>query len=214
MNKLFGLALLTVFILGSIGTVLAFDDNNIFPVAAYDMLDPESEDYVSTAYILDVRTPAEWYWVGHPGKDKCGNGAFLEETVRKVINIPWNLWEYVPQDKEYKKIPNRFFNEEVVRQFAPGDTIIIMCRSGKRSVIALEELEDSAHPACKRLEELGYYSIYNMLGGFEGGRNALTNSANCQHRTKPEGWKNNGLPYVDNDKGIWTPRQRGRSLSE
>jgi rhodanese-related sulfurtransferase len=128
------------------------------------MLDPESEDYVSTAYILDVRTPAEWYWVGHPGKDKCGNGAFFEETVRKVINIPWNLWEYVPQDKEYKKIPNRFFNEEVVRQFAPGDTIIIMCRSGKRSVIALEELEDSAHPACKRLEELGYYSIYNMLG--------------------------------------------------
>ncbi|MDL1979776.1 MAG: hypothetical protein LWX52_17130, partial [Deltaproteobacteria bacterium] len=39
-----------------------------------------------------VLGPAEWYWVGHPGKDKCENGAFLEDTVRKVINIPWYLY--------------------------------------------------------------------------------------------------------------------------
>ncbi|MCK4485885.1 MAG: hypothetical protein KAU38_03880 [Desulfobacterales bacterium] len=213
MKRLFSLALLTVFILASIGTVSAFE--NIFPGDAYDMLDPENTAYKPDAYILDVRTPAEWYWVGHPGKDKCDNGAFLEEPVRKVINIPWYVWEYVPQDKKYdRKIPNRFFDEEVVRQFDPGDIIIVMCRSGKRSVSASEELEEPTHPACKRLEELGYYNIYNMLGGFEGGRNKATDPANCQHRTKDEGWKNKGLPYVDNDKGIWTPQQRGRSLAE
>lgn len=87
-----------------------------------------SPAYDPNAHILDVRTPAEWYWVGHPGKDKCGNGAFLEEPIRKVINIPWYLWEYVPQDKKHDRhIPNRFFDEEVVRQFGPaGPTRIIV----------------------------------------------------------------------------------------
>lgn len=225
MKKLFSLALVMVFILCGVATVSAYTD--IIPEVAYAMVedpvgfpipDTDPQEYYpegTVAYILDVRTPAEWYWVGHPGKDKCENGAFLEEPVRKVISIPWYVWKYVPQDEKYdRKIPNRFFDEEVVRQFNPGDIIIVMCRSGKRSVSASEELEEPTHPACKRLEELGYYNIYNMLGGFEGGRNKATDPANCQHRTKDEGWKNKGLPYVDNDKGIWTPQQRGRSLAE
>lgn len=216
MKRLFSLALLTVFILASIGTVSAFE--NISPGDAYDMLDPESTTYEPDAYILDVRTPAEWYWVGHPGVEKCyaekcgegdpvsTEGSFLEG---KVINIPWHLWEYVPQGEKYdRKIPNRFFDEEVVRQFDADDIIIIMCRSGKRSVSASEELEDPTHPACKRLEELGFYDIYNMLGGFEGGKDR------CCYRTKDQGWENTGLPYNYSDKGIWTPQQRGRSLAK
>jgi hypothetical protein len=107
-------------------------------------------------------------------------------------------------------IPNRFFDEEVVRQFDSGDIIIVMCRSGSRSEKASGELEDPSGPACKRLEKLGYDNIYNMLEGFEGGRNKDdTGPVNCHHRTKDEGWKNKGLPYVDNDKGIWTPQQNG-----
>ena len=214
MKRLFSLVVALVFILCGMATASAYTD--ITPEEAYDMLDPASGTYDPDAYILDVRTPAEWYWVGHPGKDKCGNGAFLEEPIRKVINIPWYLWKYVPQDKEYdRKIPNRFFDEEVARQFDPDDIIIVMCRSGKRSVKASEELEEPSGPACKRLEELGYYNIYNMLEGFEGGRNKTeTDPANCHHRTLDEGWKNKGLPYVDNGKGIWTPQQRGRSLVE
>lgn len=216
MKRLFSLALLTVFILASIGTVSAFD--NILPGDAYDMLNPANEGgvlnplypYDPNAYVLDVRTPAEWYWVGHPGMDKCDNGDFLEEPIRKVINIPWHLWEYVPQEEKYDStIPNRFFDEEVVRQFDTNDIIIIMCRSGSRSVSASEELEDPTHPACKRLEELGYYNIYNMLGGFEGGKDS------CGYRTKDNGWKKIGaapLPYNYSDTGIWNPSQKGRKL--
>jgi len=193
-------------------TVSAYTD--ISPDDAYKMIDPLSSTYNPNTYILDVRTPAEWNWVGHPGKEICKNegnpdivrGAFLEEPVRKVIHIPWKLWEYVPQDQKYEEIPNKFFDEEVVRQFSRYDTIIIMCRSGSRSKSASEELEDPTHPACKRLEELGFYSIYNMPEGFEGGKDA------CGYRTLYKGWKNKGLPYNYSTEGIWIPQQKGRSL--
>lgn len=212
-KNLGGLALLFALILGGgIGQVSAYDD--IYPEEAYAMLDPKVNDHdVSNVYILDVRTPAEWYWVGHPGKDKCDNGAFLEE---KVINIPWKVWTFDPSTQKYVMKLNRFFEEEVVRQFSRDDTIIIMCRSGGRSVDAALELEDTdSVRAAKRLEELGYYNIFNMLEGFEGGGNKTDQDpANCQHRTLDQGWKNKGLPYIDNDSGIWIPRQRGRSLVE
>ena len=97
---MFGFALVLAFMLSGIATVFAYEE--IEPEVAYDMVKD-----IENAYILDVRTPEEWYYVGHPGKDKCGHGAFLEEPTRKVINIPWELWEYVPQDKKYDKRPDR-----------------------------------------------------------------------------------------------------------
>lgn len=226
MKRLFSLVVALVFLLGGMATVKAditpvpdHEYQDITPEQAYEMVeDPTDFGYPpgTVAYILDVRTPAEWYWVGHPGvekcyEEKCGEGDpvstrgdFLEG---KVIHIPWYLWEYVPQDQKYdRRIPNRFFDEEVVRQFDPDDVIITMCRSGKRSVSASEELEDPTHPAYKRLEELGYYNLYNMEEGFEGGTNE------CCYRKKAAGWKNKGLPYNYSDEGIWTPKQRGRSL--
>lgn len=215
MKRLFTVALAVLFVFGLIGTVSA--RNDIPPENAYDMLDPSSGSYDPDAYILDVRTQAEWYWVGHPGVEeccpglecgKCTNpdlrGSFLEG---KVIHIPWYLWEYVPQDQQYdRRIPNAFFDEEVMRQFDEGDIIIIMCRSGKRSCSAYDELEDPTHPAYKRLEDLGSYTLYNMSGGFEGGKD------DCCYRTKEEGWKNLGLPYNYSATGMWTPHQKGRRL--
>jgi len=281
MKRLFSLALAMVFIFAGIATVSAYTD--ITPEDAYEMVaDPvglpipgtDPQEYYpegTVAYILDVRTPAEWYWVGHPGMEVCKGecvvktcqpcgdcetclppavncetvcpcpgpgpheaceynlecrvvegdpskcewycawrkyrGGFLEGNV---INIPWHLWEYIPQEEKYdSKIPNRFFDEEVVRQFDPGDIIIIMCRSGSRSVSGSEELEEPSHPAFKRLEELGYYNVYNMLGGFEGGKDS------CGYRTKNNGWKKieeGTLPYNYSDTGIWTPDQKGRKL--
>ena len=198
MKNLFGLALATIFlVLGIVLTASAFD--NIGPQAAYDMLISEN------TYLLDVRTPSEWHWVGHPGQDKSGNGDFLDG---KVINIPFKLWVYDPNSKEYTEEPNKFFDEEVARQFNSEDTIMLMCRSGSRSSNASEELENPSHPACKRLEELGFYNIYNMAGGFEGGKDE------CGYRTLDAGWKNKGLPYNYSDNGIWIPQQKGRSLAE
>jgi rhodanese-related sulfurtransferase len=207
MKRLCILVLGAILISGSMAIVSAYDD--VLPEVAYDMLNPDEASYVPNAYILDVRTPAEWNWVGHPGEEICKgnpnivNGAFLEG---KVINIPFELWVFDPETKQYIMELNKFFDEEVVRQFSPYDTVIIMCRSGSRSVSASEELEDPTHPACKRLEELGFYSIYNMQGGFEGGKD------NCGYRTLDAGWKNKVLPYNYSTEGIWIPHQKGRSL--
>lgn len=231
MKRLFSFVVALVFLLGGMATVKAditpvpgHTYQNITPEQAYQMVeDPTDFGYPpDTVYILDVRTPCEWNWVGHPGVEKCyaeecgtgdpvsTRGSFLEG---KVIHIPWELWEFDPKTKQYGEEPNKFFDEEVVRQFDRGDVIIIMCRSGSRSVSASKELEDPCnpedkHPACKRLEELGFYNLYNMEGGFEGGKDE------CCYRKKEAGWKNMGLPYNYSDEGIWTPQQRGRSLGK
>jgi rhodanese-related sulfurtransferase len=224
MKRLYVLVLCILFILCGIATVKAditpvpgHEYQDITPEQAYEMVeDPTDFGYpAGTLYILDVRTPAEWNWVGHPGVEKCyetkcGTGDPVSERGNflegKVINIPWKVWVFDPETKQYVEELNKFFDEEVVRQFSPDDTIIIMCRSGSRSVSSSEELEDPTHPAYKRLEELGFYSIYNMLGGFEGGTDK------CCYRKKEAGWKNIGLPYNYSTKGIWIPQQKGRSL--
>jgi rhodanese-related sulfurtransferase len=216
MKRLYVLVFGILFILCGMATVKAditpvpdYEYQDITPEQAYEMVEnPTSFDYPlgTVAYILDVRTPAEWNWVGHPGKDKCNNGAILEG---KVINIPFKLWVFDSKTKQYVEELNKFFDEEVVRQFSPDDIIIIMCRSGSRSVSASKELDDPdpTHPAYKRLEELGFYNIYNMLEGFEGGTDS------CGYRELVnKGWKNRGLPYNYSTDGIWTPRQEGRSL--
>jgi rhodanese-related sulfurtransferase len=198
MKKLFSLVVALVFVLCGMATVSAFD--NITAEDAYEWL--EAKD----TYILDVRTPCEWNWIGHPGVDKCGNGTSID-LDDKVKHIPFSLWEFDPSTKAYGMEDNKFFDEEVVRQFDPDDTIILMCRSGHRAKNGCNELEMPTHPAFKRLEELGYYNLANMIGGFEGGTDP------CGYRTlEDSGWKNSGLPYKFGTEGIWTPQQRGRSL--
>jgi rhodanese-related sulfurtransferase len=213
MKRLFGFALVLAFMLSGIATVFAQDEiESIGPEDAYDMLNPDSDNpdysYNPNAYILDVRTPCEWNWIGHPGMDKCGNGTSLDG---KVINIPWELWGFDQKTKQYDLEPNKFFDEEVVRQFDPDvDILILMCRSGTRGGKACVEIgteQGYTHPAHKRLEKLGYFEVYNMSGGFEGGKDK------CGYRTLDAGWKNLGLPYNYSDKGIWTPQQKGRSLN-
>jgi len=136
MNKLSTLAASSVFVLGHMATASAVE--SITASDAYNKLDPDSSTYDENAYILDVRTPSEWKWVGHPGKqvvDDSDEGAFLEG---KVVNIPFWFWEYSPKTDEYlfSNNVNKFFDAAVARRFSPGDTIILMCRSGGRGGLA------------------------------------------------------------------------------
>jgi rhodanese-related sulfurtransferase len=71
------------------------DRNTFFLIPAtsafsFDTITPEQAYELATTYmdiyILDVRTAAEWKWVGHPGKDGYGEGADL---TGKVINISY-----------------------------------------------------------------------------------------------------------------------------
>lgn len=141
---------------------------NVTPQEAYNMLAS------GQAIMIDVRTPEEYAWVGHPGKNKLGEGI---EIASAVINI---AWEIEKPGKGYELIVNNLFTVDVAAlNLASNQPIITICRSGVRSVAAAQALEAE-----------GYTSLYNLVGGFEGGADSKG------YRTKPAGWKNLGFPYA------------------
>ena len=131
--------------------------------------DLEYED----AFILDVRTPQEWNWVGHPGKNNKNEGEDLDGNVLNVAIFVYH--------EGYSKgdilILNTQFVKDVKRLLNKDATIITMCRSGGRSKMA-----------ALALEAAGFTNVYNMLTGFEGDKDEYG------YRTL-NGWKVDGLPY-------------------
>lgn len=141
----------------------AYED--VTPQKAYEMLKD------SNTYIIDVRTNGEFLFVGYPAENRLGEGSHLNG---KVANISW-MYHQGPKFKVNPKFVN---DVKFVFKGKKDNHLIMMCRSGSRSVAA-----------AKALEAAGYENIYNMTGGFEGGKDA------SGYRTKPGSWKNDGLPY-------------------
>jgi rhodanese-related sulfurtransferase len=109
------------------------------------------------AVLIDVRDPVEFRFVGHPA------GA---------INIPW---KFAPEMRD-----NPDFVEQVkMRVPDPATPILLLCRSGQRSLAAAE-----------RLAEAGYTHLANVEEGFEGPIDAE------KHRGTLGGWRFHGLPWV------------------
>lgn len=151
---------------------IAYDD--ITPTGAYNLTASSSD-----VYIVDVRTIAEWTWVGHPGVNKINEGAKLKG---KVVNIS------VMIDINNELVDNPFFIKSVKKMFHDKEnvTLITMCRSGGRSVTAANALEAA-----------GFTNVMNMVTGFEGGKDANG------YRTK-NSWKVDGLPYNNSAAGGYT----------
>jgi rhodanese-related sulfurtransferase len=194
MKKLFSLVVTLVFMLVGAATVSAWE--YIHAEDAYVLLQQED------VYLVDVRTPSEWHWIGHPGPQTINGtveGAFLEG---KVIHIPYWQWGYDEKTQSWTFFKDTsHFDEQVVRAFDPGDTLIIMCKTDGRGGMAADQLEpnppEPSFLVLKRLAELGYYSLYNLGGGFMGSK---------VHNDIPYvGWQPSGLPYNTSDEGIWKP---------
>ena len=104
------------------------------------------------AVLLDIRTNAERAWVG-----------FIPE----VPAIEWKIWP----DMEI----NPDFDRRLKELVTTGSRIVMLCRSGLRSV-----------PSSQRAQNLGYQA-YNIVKGFEGdpdtnasrGKKADGNSTVC-----------------------------------
>ncbi len=108
------------------------------------------------AVLIDVRTAIEHSFVGHPPK---------------AIHVAW------------KEFPGMQLNNgfvEHVQQHAPDKSapILLLCRSGQRSV-----------DAAKALEAAGYQHLINILEGFEGPLDEQ------KHRGNLGGWRFYGLPW-------------------
>ena len=109
----------------------------------------------SNSVVLDVRTEEEWNSVGKPDAEALNSKTFF---ISLLLG------------------PDRQKNENFVKEFLEKkvpkkDNILVICRSGVRSMAA-----------AKLLQQQGYKNLINISDGFEG--NPATG----------EGWKKSKLP--------------------
>ena len=109
------------------------------------------------AVMVDVRTAIEHSFVGHPPE---------------AVHVAW------------KEFPGMQLNEQFVAQVEEKINdkkvpVLLLCRSGVRSVAA-----------AKALEQVGYQRLINIVEGFEG---ALDDE---KHRGKIDGWRFHNLPWI------------------
>lgn len=92
------------------------------------------------AVLVDVRTDAEWTWVGVPDLSSLG---------RDVVSVQWMTAAGRNQN---------FVADLIAAGVTPGERpVIFLCRSGNRSI-----------PAAQAATAAGIAPAYNMLEGFEG----------------------------------------------
>jgi rhodanese-related sulfurtransferase len=115
---------------------------DLTPEQAWELLRENPE-----AVLVDVRTDAEWKYVGIPDVTSLGNSAVQIEWV-SYPNGARND-NFIDELKESGVVPGS------------GKPVIFLCRSGQRSIGAAE----SATAA-------GIGPSYNVLDGFEGGLDA------------------------------------------
>jgi len=191
MQKLLGIATVLMLV-----APFAFADDDgcdgVLPEQAYAMLFDDAN-----TFIVDVRSPAEYHWVGHAETNLADDpdSGILEG---RVFHIPYKFWMYDPTTRGYHMPVNKFFSREVAETFPEGATLIFMCRSGGRSCDCQHYLLDPTNSRPKDYEKIVTFTMYNLDEGFEGGRDPETG-----HRTLDAGWKNLGLPYKDKSNGIW-----------
>jgi rhodanese-related sulfurtransferase len=115
--------------------------------------------------VIDVRTPEEFAFVGHPVM---------------AWNIPIAFVSYQRKDRrfEYKAEPNKAFVELVKEIAEPSDVLLVTCRSGGRSAIAVNQLASA-----------GFSKAYNIVDGVEGDLVQDPESVFNGKRMK-NGWKN------------------------
>ena len=121
--------------------------------------------------IIDVRTPEEFLFVGVP-------------TMAWKIPVAAQSYEW---DAEKKQFPMKLlmdFAARVQTVAKPGETIMVMCRSGGRSAIA-----------ANFLAKAGFKNVYNIIDGMEGDVNGDSESV-AQAQPLREGWKNSGCPWT------------------
>ena len=126
--------------------------DNLNPQEAWDFLQTNTD-----AILVDVRTKIEHGFVGHP---------------MNAIHIAWTeapAWQITPN-----------FISDIERIVTNKDTpVLLLCRSGQRSL-----------EAAKVLEDIGFTRLVNIIDGFEGPLDQNN------HRGNLGGWRFNNLPWI------------------
>ena len=154
---------------------------------AYDMWRADPEE----VKILDVRTLAEYVFVGHPPM---------------AFSIPafFQTHRWDAKRKMFAMVPNPDFVKQVKNWAEEGDIILVTCRSGERGAMAVNLLADA-----------GFTEVYNIVDGMEGGLVKDPDSVFNGRRMK-NGWENSGLPWtyeIDLER-IWIPEELKAAIEQ
>jgi rhodanese-related sulfurtransferase len=120
------------------------------PKQAYEFLQANPE-----AIFVDVRSEMEHMFVGSP---------------KESMLIPWvdgPEWDINPH-----------FVAHVKKAASQNRPVVLICRSGRRSM-----------DAGQALEQAGFTDVYNVTHGFEGDLD------DSHHRNSHNGWRFDGLPW-------------------
>ncbi len=110
--------------------------DDVDPKAVWDDLRQDKR-----ARLVDVRTDAEWNFVGLPD---------LEETGQDPVLIPWQVFPSM-------QVNGAFVEHMQQAGLTPEDRIYFICRSGGRS-----------RAAAQAAQAAGFPNAFNVQDGFEG----------------------------------------------
>jgi rhodanese-related sulfurtransferase len=123
-------------------------------------------DSRARSQLIDVRTRAEWTYVGIPDLRSLNKRAILVE------------WQTFPDQSIDPHFSVRLAGELSALGVKLADDLFFICRSGGRSLAAAKAMAAMVYRAC-----------HNVAGGFEG---PLDDES---HRGILGGWKAAGLPW-------------------
>jgi rhodanese-related sulfurtransferase len=109
---------------------------NVSPQTAWKILNDHK-----SAILIDVRTRAEWTYVGVPDLDQVG---------RKPAMVEWQVFPSMQMNPDFVAS----LSGAVADKAAP---LLFLCRSGVRSAAA-----------AKAMSAAGYSTCFNVSDGFEG----------------------------------------------
>ncbi|MCK9530210.1 MAG: rhodanese-like domain-containing protein [Gammaproteobacteria bacterium] len=116
------------------------------------------------ALLIDIRSTAEYLFVGHP---------------LGAIHIPWmDEPDWIVCPEFVPRVRRAVLGGIGSEAHAPSAPVLLICRSGKRSV-----------DAGWALLHAGFSDVYNVLDGFEGDLDEH------RHRGTLGGWRYEGLPW-------------------
>ena len=120
------------------------------------------------AIVIDVRTRAEWTFVGLP---------LLPAGAPEIALIEWQSYPAMAVTPDFAERALAAINE------AEAETAFFLCRSGVRSLHAAVATKAAAEAVGRNVD------CVNVTGGFEGDPNSQG------RRGSVNGWKAQGLPW-------------------
>jgi len=133
-------------------------------VSAQDAWDLLAND--PKAQLIDVRSVAEWNFVGLPDLSSLG---------RQAHRIEWQSYPSMQPNPNFVPDALQLLQEAGAQT---GTPILFLCRSGARS-----------RAAAMAMTRAGFHNAFNISSGFEGEIDPQG------HRGAVNGWKAAGLPW-------------------